>query len=195
MFNFVKKIKDTLIKPKEAAPSAKVYRVSKKILAEEEQQLKELLDGKDSYKIFSWGFGLKDGRHLKDKVIPLKDWESVEKVLDILAKEYPNIEEGGMMLKIKDTRLRSDGDEIASLQIQIAHGYMRPYLKYREEGAEYAEEEKEYWANRPWEQGDALEFEYDLFIPLWHLTKDINLIKTLFKEFYETGDVSEKYMH
>ena len=37
------------------------------------------------------------------------------------------------------------------------------------------------------------EFGWDS-VPIYNLTKDINLVKTIFKEFYETGDVSEEYM-
>ena len=156
--------------------------------------LEDVLDGQKNYKIFTWSFESKNTTLSRGRIVALKDWVEIEKVLDILEKEYKNIEDGGFMLKIKDTEPSCDGDEIASLEIQIQHGYMRPYMKYRAEGAEYAEECKWYWAVRPWEDGDALEFDHDDFIPLFNLTKNISLVKTIFKEFYETGDVSEEYM-
>ena len=190
MFDFFKKKK----KQQEAEDMERKIYVAPEIREKEEQQLVELLDGEESYKRFFWGFGFKDSRTLSDTILPLKGWEEVEQAFEMLENEYENIKGANLILKIKDSAPSCDGDEIASLEIQIKHGYMRPYLKYRAEGATYAEEWKWYWAERPWEDGDDLEFDYDDFIPLFHLTKDINLVKTIFKEFYETGDVSEKYM-
>lgn len=184
MFNFFKKNKELIVKKIEEKPLKSLH----------DYDLEEVLDGQKNYKIFTWSFESKDSTLSRGRIVALKDWEEVKKLLEILEKEYKNIEEGGFMLKIKDTEPSCDGDEIASLEIQIKHGYMRPYMKYRAEGAVEAEEWKWYWAERPWEDGDDLEFDYDNFIPLFHLTKDINLVKTIFKEFYETGDVSEKYM-
>ena len=199
MFNFLKKRKAQKILA-EAKEMKRKEEIAHEIRVKKEQELIELLDGKESYKIFSWGFGFKDGRILRDKFLPLKDWEPIEKVFTLLEKEYENIEDGSFMLKIKDDKPSYDGDEIASLQIQIKYGYMRPYMKYREEGAVYAEEWKEYDGGgdyRVYKDGKVLienfEFGWDS-VPIYNLTKDINLVKTIFKEFYETGDVSEEYM-
>jgi hypothetical protein len=150
------------------------------------------LDGKESYKIFSWGLGFKDGTIKRDKILPLKQWKDVAYVLDLLEKEYDNIEEGGLKLLIKDDKPSYDGDEIASLQIQIEHGYMRPYMKYRAEGEVNADKWKRYFdinANPI----NALEFDMEE-VGMEELTQDVSLVKKLFKEFYETGDVSEVYM-
>jgi len=191
MFSFFKRKK----KSNSEISEEELQEARKKREEKDAQELAQLLEGEESYKIFSWGFGFHDDRHLKDSVLALKDWEPIEEVFSLIEKEYDNIEEGSMLLMIKDSIPRHDGDEIASLRIDIKYGYMRPYMKYREEGAIEAEEEKEYWAERPWDNNTSLEFDYDNFMPRWHLTKDINLVKKIFKEFYETGDVSEKYMH
>ena len=105
-----------------------------------------------------------------------------------------------MLLMIKDSILSYDGDEIASLGIDIKYGYMRPYIKYREEGGIEVEEVKEFNGQRPLDKNNKpiydknFQFGWDS-VPIYNLTKDINLVKKIFKEFYETGDVSEKYMH
>ena len=139
------------------------------------------------------GFAFKNGEILNDTILPLKNWEPIEKALEMLEKNYDNIEGGNLTLEIKDSRPSSDGDEIASLEIQIKHGYMRPYMKYREEGAVEAEEWKEYF-NPKIPPSQYFEFGMDDEVAISYLTKDINLVKTIFKEFYETGDVSEEYM-
>ena len=182
MFNFFKK--------------KKVIEVEKppKMKSLHDYDLGELLQGNESYKLFYWNLKYKDGTYKGDRILPLQNWEDIANILSIVAEKYENIEEGYVRLEIKDDEPSYGNDEIASLEIQIKHGYMRPYLKYKEEGAINAEEWKWYWAERPWEDGDDLEFDYDNFIPLFHLTKDTNLVKTIFKEFYDTGDVSEKYM-
>jgi len=168
-------------------------KISPEVLAREEQELEDLLDGEESYKMFSWGFGFKDGKILRDSFLPLKDWEPIEEVFTLLEKEYDNIDEGSFTLKIRDSHPDCDGDEIASLEIQIKYGYMRPYLKYRAEGTTYAEEWKEYF-NPKIQPSKYFEFGMDDEVAISYLTKDINLVKTIFKEFYETGDVSEEYM-
>jgi len=194
MFNFFKKKKQ-----REAEEMERKQQVARDIVAEKERQLLELLDGKESYKRFFWGFAFKDGKILSDTILPLKEWEEIEKAFEMLEKEYDNIEGGNLTLEIKDSHPSRDSDEIASLEIQIKYGYMRPYLKYRVEGATYAEEWKEYVGERPRDENNKpiydkdYEFGWDS-VPIYNLTKDINLVKTIFKEFYETGDVSEEYM-
>jgi len=194
MFDFFKKKK----KQQEAEDMERKIYVAPEIREKEEQQLVELLDGEESYKRFFWGFGFKDSRTLSDTILPLKGWEEVEQAFEMLENEYENIKGANLTLEIKDSAPSCDGDEIASLQIQVKHGFMRPYLRYRAEGATYAEEEKEYIGESYYDENNnligPLEFDYDNFIPTSYLTKDINLVKTIFKEFYETGDVSEKYM-
>ena len=198
MFNFFKKRKEQKVLAEKEEMERK-EQVAREIRAKEEQELIELLDGKESYKRFFWGFAFKNGEILHDTILPLKSWEPIEKALEMLEKNYDNIEGGNLTLEIKDSRPSSDGDEIASLEIQIKHGYMRPYMKYREEGAVYAEEWKEYAGQRPRDENNQpiydknFEFGWDS-VPIYNLTKDINLVKTIFKEFYETGDVSEEYM-
>ncbi len=148
---------------------------------------------------FFFGFAFKDGKILSDTILPLKSWEEIEKTFEMLEKEYDNIEGGNLTLKIKDSHPSRDSDEIASLEIQIKYGYMRPYLKYRAEGETYAEEWKEYDGGdyRVDTNGKVIvenfEFGWDS-VAIYNLTKDINLVKTIFKEFYEAGDVSEEYM-
>jgi len=163
------------------------------------RKLKELLDGNDSYKCLYWDWGYDEDTGEYGKILPLKKWEDVEETLNLLEKNYSKIKKGYLKIEIKDESTScGSNDEIASLQIQIKYGYMRPYLKYRAEGATYAEEEKEYIGETDFDENNnrigALEFDHDEFIPTSYLTKDINLVKTIFKEFYETGDVSEKYM-
>ena len=187
MFNFFKKKK-----LQEAEEMKRKEQVARESVAEKERQLVELLDGEESYKMFSWGFGFNDKKILRDSFLPLKSWEPIENVFTLLEKEYDNIEEGSFTLKIKDDRPSYDGDEIASLEIQIKHGYMRPYMKYRAEGAVEAEEWKRHY-NLDASAMESLEFDMQE-VGMNELTKDINLVKTIFKEFYETGDVSEKYM-
>jgi hypothetical protein len=190
MFDFFKKKKEPVIKKIEEKPLKSLH----------DYTLEEVLDGQKNYKIFTWSFESKNATLSRGRIVALKDWVEIEKVLDILEKEYKNIEDGGFMLKIKDTEPSCDGDEIASLEIQIKHGYMRPYMKYRAEGAVEAEEWKEYVGQRPSDENNEpiydkdFEFGWDS-VPIYSLTKDISLIKTIFKEFYETGDVSEEYMH
>jgi len=187
MFNFFKKKKQ-----REAEEMERKEQVARDIAAEKEQQLLELLDGKESYKRFFWGFAFKDGKILSDTILPLKSWEEIEKALEMLEKEYDNIEGGNLTLEIKDSHPSRDSDEIASLEIQIKYGYMRPYLKYRAEGATYAEEWKRYF-NSKVSAMESLEFDMQE-VGMEELTQDIELVKKLFKEFYETGDVSEEYM-
>jgi len=193
MFNFFKKKKQQDIEAEELEKKRKNEESIKAFFAKDNKYtLEELLEGKESYKIFSWGLGFKDGTIKRDKILPLKDWEPIEEVFTLLEKEYDNIEEGGLKLLIKDDKPSYDGDEIASLQIQIEHGYMRPYLKYRAEGATYAEEWKRYY-NIKVSAIDSLEFDMEE-VGMNELTKDIELVKTMVKEFYEIGDVSEEYM-
>ena len=166
--------------------------------AENSKRIDELLKEKGNYKIFSWWIVYENEERMGDRRIPLEKWEYVEKGLDIIAQEYSAIKEGCLTIAIEDDTQRYDGGEIASLRIDIKYGYMRPYMKYREEGAIKAEEVKEYMGNTDFDENNnrigALEFNHDNFIPTSYLTKDISLVKTIFKEFYETGDVSEKYM-
>jgi hypothetical protein len=193
MFNFFKK------KKQQEEEMTRDIKISSEVLAREEQELKDLLNGEESYKRFFLGFAFKDGKILSDTILPLKSWEEIEKALEMLEKEYDNIEGGNLTLEIKDSHPSRDSDEIASLEIQIKHGYMRPYLKYRAEGETYAEEWKEYDGGdyRVDTNGKVIvenyEFGWDS-VAIYNLTKDINLVKTIFKEFYETGDVSEEYM-
>jgi len=191
MFNFFKKKKLETCTPKETLQPLKSLH---------DCNLEELLDGNESYKMFYWGFGFKDGRVLRERIIPLKKWTDVEKALDMLEKEYENIESGNLTLKFKDDLKEYSGSEIASIEIQILHGYMKPYMKYRAEGAVEAEEWKEYVGQRPRDENNKpiydKYFEFGSWdsVPIYNLTKDISLVKTIFKEFYETGDVSEEYM-
>jgi hypothetical protein len=180
----------------------KVMEVEKtpKVKSLQEYDLEELLQGNESYKLFYWNLKYKDGSYKGERILPLQKWEDVEKTLNIVVEKYDSIEEGYVIIEIKDDEPSYVNDEIASLKIQIKHGYMRPYMKYRAEGAVEAEEWKEYVGQRPSDENNEpiydkdFEFGWDS-VPIYNLTKDINLVKTIFKVFYETGDVSEEYMH
>jgi len=186
MFNFFKKNKKQKLEQEE----------SPKVKSLHDYDLEELLQGKESYKLFYWNLKYKDGTYEGDRILPLQNWEDIENVLSIVVEKYENIEEGYVKLEIKDDEPSYANDEIASLEIQIKHGYMRPYLKYREEGSIYAEEEKGYTGESYFDENNnlirSLEFDHDNFIPTMNLTKDTNIVKIIFKEFYETGDVSDE---
>ncbi len=64
MFSFFKKKK----KSKPVISEEELQEARKKREEKNAQELAKLLEGKESYKIFSWGFGFHDDRHLKDSV-------------------------------------------------------------------------------------------------------------------------------
>ena len=192
MFNFLKK------KVKENTTSNKIstwkdISLNQKPIDEDKREKYLKKDGQ--YKILSWWIEHKNANKTADRTIPLEYWNDIEEGLNIIEKEFNDIEEGRFIVTIEDSITDEWNREIASLQIQIKHGYMRPYFKYRAEDEQYADEWKEYWAKCPCEEGDSLAFDHDNLISLCHLTKDIDLVKKLFKMFYETGDVSEEYMY